>query len=71
MKNRTQRLREIDPNWELWQKLYYQPQQSYIRQKLLAIKYLWLGKSRPKVIAKKIIRYLTLLICPITINQSH
>jgi hypothetical protein len=37
MKNRTQRLREIDPNGELWQKLYYQHQQSYIRQKLLAI----------------------------------
>jgi hypothetical protein len=49
MKNRTQRLREIDLNWELWQKLYYQHQQSYIRQKLLAIKYLWLGKVGQKL----------------------
>ncbi|MEG4293482.1 hypothetical protein Q5692_32775 [Microcoleus sp. C2C3] len=49
MKNRTQRLREIDPNWVLWQKLYYQHQQSYIRQKLLAIKYLWVGKVDRKL----------------------
>lgn len=49
MKNRTSLLREIEPNWELWQKLYYQHQQNYIRQKLLAIKYLWLGYSRPEL----------------------
>jgi len=49
MKNRTQRLREIDPNWVLWQKLYSLHQQSYIRQKLLAIKYLWLGKVDQKL----------------------
>lgn len=60
MKNRTQRLRETDPNWELWQKLYYQHQQSYIRQKLLAIKYLWLGYSRPEVAKKVRCSYVTL-----------
>ncbi len=60
MKNRTSKLREIEPNWELWQKLYYQNQQSYIRQKLLAIKYLWLGDSRPEVAQKVGCSYVTL-----------
>ena len=60
MKNRTSKLREIDPDWELWQKLYYQHQQSYIRQKLLAIKYLWLGNSRPEVAQKVGCSYVTL-----------
>jgi transposase len=60
MKNRTSKLREIDPNWELWQKLYYQHQQSYIRQKLLAIKYLWLGYSRREVAQQVGCSYVTL-----------
>ncbi len=46
MNNRTDRLKQIPTDWESWQNLYYQYQQSYIRQKLLAIKYLWLGYSR-------------------------
>lgn len=49
MTNRNEKLRQIPPDWALWQKLYYQHQQGYIRQRLLAIKYLWLGKSRPEV----------------------
>lgn len=33
----------------MWQKLYYKHQQTYLRQRLLAIKYLWEGKTRPEV----------------------
>lgn len=40
MTSRSDRLRQIPPNWDLWQKLYYKHQQGYIRQRLLAIKYL-------------------------------
>jgi transposase len=46
---RTEKLGEIPPDWELWQKLYYKHPQAYLRQRLLAIKYLWEGKSRPEV----------------------
>jgi transposase len=60
MKNRTQKLREIQPNWELWQKLYYQHQQNYIRQRLLAIKYLWQGKTRSETAQKVGCSYVTL-----------
>ncbi len=49
MIRRTEKLREIPPDWELWQKLYYKHPQAYLRQRLLAIKYLWEGKSRPEV----------------------
>lgn len=49
MLTRSDRVRQTPPDWDLWQKLYYQHQQAYIRQRLLAIKYLWLGKSRPEV----------------------
>jgi len=55
MKSRSKKLREIPPDWDLWQKLYYKhPQdykhpQAYLRQRLLAIKYLWEGKIRPEV----------------------
>lgn len=49
MTSRSDRVRQIPPDWDLWQKLYYQHQQTYIRQRLLAIKYIWLGKSRPEV----------------------
>lgn len=49
MTNRSEKLRQVLPDWDLWQKLYYQHQQAYIRQRLLAIKYLWEGKSRPEV----------------------
>ncbi len=34
---------------ELWQKLYYKHQQEYLRKRLLAIKYLYEGKSRTEV----------------------
>ena len=49
MTSRTKRFYQIAPNWELWQKLYYKHQQAYLRQRLLAIKYLWEGKTRPEV----------------------
>lgn len=49
MIRRREKLRQIPPNWELWQKLYYKQPQAYLRQRLLAIKYLWEGKSRPEV----------------------
>lgn len=40
-------VRQLD--LDLWQKLYYKHQQQYIRQRLLAIKYLYEGKSRREV----------------------
>jgi hypothetical protein len=43
MSSRTVRLRQVSPDWDLWKKLYYQHQQAYLRQRLLAIKYLWEG----------------------------
>lgn len=46
MTSRSDRLRQIPLDWNLWQKLYYKHQQAYILQRLLAIKYLWSGKSR-------------------------
>jgi transposase len=49
MTSRTKRFHQISPNWDLWQKLYYKHQQAYLRQRLLAIKYLWEGKTRPEV----------------------
>jgi len=49
MFSRSDRLRQISPDWELWQKLYYKNQKAYIRQRLLAIKYLWEGKTRSEV----------------------
>lgn len=49
MTGRTNKLRQTPPDWELWQKLYYNHQKAYLRQRLLAIKYLWEGKSRPEV----------------------
>ena len=49
MTSRTKRFYQIAPNWELWQKLYYKHQQAYLRQRLLAMKYLWEGKTRPEV----------------------
>ncbi len=60
MNNRTDRLKQIPPDWESWPNLYYQYQQSYIRQKLLAIKYLWLGYSRQQVTQMVSCSYLTL-----------
>jgi transposase len=49
MMSRTKKFRQIQPDWDLWQKLYYKHPQAYIRQRLLAIKYLWEGKSRREV----------------------
>ena len=49
MMRRTDKFQEIPPDWDLWQKLYYKHPQAYLRQRLLAIKYLWEGKSRPEV----------------------
>ncbi len=49
MTSRTDKLRQTPPDWELWQKLYYNHQKAYLRQRLLAIKYLWEGKTRPEV----------------------
>lgn len=47
--NRTFRLCDRQLNMELWQKLYYKSQQEYLRKRLLAIKYLYEGKSRTEV----------------------
>jgi transposase len=49
MTSRSKKLSEILPDWDLWQKLYYKHPQAYLRQRLLAIKYLWEGKSRTEV----------------------
>jgi transposase len=49
MTNRTKKFRQILADWELSQKLYYKHPQAYLRQRLLAIKYLWEGKSRSEV----------------------
>lgn len=49
MTSRSKKLRQIPPDWDLWKKLYYKYPQAYLRQRLLAIKYLWEGKSRPEV----------------------
>lgn len=49
MPSRTEQLHNSSPDWQLWQKLYYKHQQEYIRRRLLAIKYLWEGKSRTEV----------------------
>lgn len=49
MTSRTEQLRQQPLDLALWQKLYYKYQQSYLRQRLLAIKYLSEGKSRTEV----------------------
>ena len=46
IRNRTFRLETHQLDMVLWQKLYYKYRQEYIRKKLLAIKYLFEGKSR-------------------------
>ncbi|NEO34567.1 MAG: IS630 family transposase [Symploca sp. SIO3C6] len=48
-KNRTERFHEIELDLEQWQNLYYKHQKAYIRKRLLAIKYLYEGKSRLQV----------------------
>lgn len=47
--NLSQRLRESSLDKKQWQRLYYQNQQAYIRQRLSAIRYLSEGKSRAEV----------------------
>ncbi|MCC5625963.1 helix-turn-helix domain-containing protein [Nostoc sp. CHAB 5715] len=47
--NRTFQLGDRQFNLDLWQKLYYLHQQEYLRQRLLAIKYLYEGKTRTEV----------------------
>ncbi len=49
MGSRTQDLKKQQLNLEHWQKLYYQNQQSYLRARLLAIKFLAEGKTRTDV----------------------
>lgn len=49
MTNRTFQLGERQLDLELWQKLYYKHQQEYLRKRLLAIKYLYEGKTRIEV----------------------
>lgn len=49
MRGRTQKWKKQQLNLEEWQKLYYQNQQSYLRARLLAIKFLAEGKSRTEV----------------------
>ena len=47
--NLSQRLRLVSLDKQKWQKLYYRNQQSYIRQRLSAIRHLSEGKSRAEV----------------------
>ena len=47
--NKTFRLGDRQLDLELWQKLYYKCQQEYLRKRLLAIKYLYEGKTRTEV----------------------
>ena len=47
--NLSQRLRESSLDKKQWQRLYYKNQQTYIRQRLSAIRYLSEGKSRAEV----------------------
>ena len=49
LRNRTFRLETLQLDVERWQQLYYKHQQEYIRKRLLAIKYLYEGKSRTEV----------------------
>lgn len=49
MRGRTQELKKKQLDLEQWQKLYYQNQQSYLRARLLAIKFLAEGKTRTEV----------------------
>jgi hypothetical protein len=49
MPTRTEQLHDSALDLKLWKKLYYKHQQEYIRKRLLAIKYLWEGKSRTEV----------------------
>jgi transposase len=49
MRERTQELKKQQLDDKHWQKLYYQNQQSYIRARLLAIKFLAEGKTRTEV----------------------
>ena len=49
MRNRTLQLSDRQLDLDLWQKLYYKHQKQYTRQRLLAIKYLYEGKSRREV----------------------
>ena len=48
--NRTFRLGDRQLDLELWQKLYYKCQQEYLRKRLLAIKYLYEGKTRTDMV---------------------
>ena len=47
--NRTFRLCDRQLDLDLWQKLYYNNQKEYLRKRLLAIRYLYEGKSRKQV----------------------
>ena len=49
MRGRTQELKKKQLDLEQWKKLYYQNQQSYLRTRLLAIKFLAEGKTRTEV----------------------
>jgi len=49
MSNRTQKIRKQKLDLDLWQNFYYKHQQEYLRKRLLAIKYLWSGKTKVEV----------------------
>jgi transposase len=49
MRSRTEDLKRQQLNLEQWQKYYYHHQQSYLRARLLAIKFLSEGKTRTEV----------------------
>ena len=49
MGSRKQKLKPKQLNLQQWQKLDYQTQQSYLRERLLALKFLAEGKTRKEV----------------------
>ena len=49
MGNRTEEFKQQQLNLEQWQKLSYQKQESYLRARLQAIKFLAEGKTRKEV----------------------
>lgn len=60
MTKRTFQLGERQLDLKLWRKLYYKHQQEYLRKRLLAIKYLYEGKTRIEVSALVNCTYKTL-----------
>lgn len=57
---RIERFKQVPQDEKMWQNLYRQNQQEYIRRRLRAIKNLWEGKSQTEVCAEIECTYATL-----------